>query len=174
MLDFLSSDAQQDSITICQFESAMRMWSEEAFHQSSSNSALRRYSFDVPLPAKVVDVKVAQRQDNNKNSVVMAQQVPMIAGRVMVMTWYGAMAQALREGHTNRVFKLFEAALSVPIRLRLCPDGESCHLASLLFSETLFAASAASGADSFWKFCEKLLNSMAWRKHSLTTYLFQS
>ena len=49
------------------------------------------------------------------------------------MTWYGAMAEALSAGNTERAWKLFEAALSVPIRLRLSPDPDACHLAALLF-----------------------------------------
>ncbi len=49
---------------------------------------------------------------------------------------------------------LFNAALSVPIQMRLMPDGDASHLAALTFSETLFA-SAASAADSFWRFAEK-------------------
>ena len=155
MLDATSVDSQADSITISQIQSTMQLWSEETFVLSASKASLRRFSFDVPLPAKVVDTQVAQRREMTNTAVVMAQPLPMIAGRVMVMTWYGAIAKALRDGNEDRAFKLFEAALSVPIRLRLCPDGDACHLASLLFSETLFAAAAASGADSFWKFAEK-------------------
>ena len=64
------------------------------------------------------------------------------------------MAQALA-GDEERAFKLFEAALSVPIRMRLSPDADACQVASLFFSENMFATSAASGADSFWKFAEK-------------------
>ena len=52
--------------------------------------------------------------------------------------------------------KLLEAALSVPIRMRLCPDADTCALSALLFSENAFASSAASGADSFWKFAERV------------------
>ena len=46
--------------------------------------------------------------------------------------------------------------MSVPIRLRLCPDRDTCHLAGLQFSEALFAASASSGATSFWAFARKV------------------
>ena len=81
----------------------------------------------------------------------------------MVVAWYGAMADALEETAASgaaaceeRVFKLFEAALSVPIRLRLNPDADSCRMLSLGFSETVFAVSGAAGADSFWKFAQKV------------------
>ena len=78
------------------------------------------------------------------------------AGRAIVIVWYGAMGEVLGAGNEDVVFRLFEAALSVPIRLRLCPDEDTCHVISLLFSENLYASSAAVGAESFWICCEKV------------------
>ena len=37
------------------------------------------------------------------------------------------------------------------------PDGDASHLAALNFSEALYGACAASGADSFWRGAEKAL-----------------
>ena len=72
----------------------------------------------------------------------------MLAGRAVVLTWYSAMSEALQQSHEDRVWYLFNAALSVPIRMRLLPDGDEHSLAALKFAETLFASSAASGADN--------------------------
>ena len=112
-----------------------------------------------------MDVNVAQKfkTDNNSSAVVMAHALPVLAGRPILMTWYGAMAEALKKKDEELVFRLFEAGMSVPIRLRLCPDGDTCHLAGLQFSEALFAASASSGATSFWAFAGKVrrLNDLA-------------
>ena len=110
----------------------------------------------MPLPAKVEDQGVAQRVSENESGVLFATAVPMLAGRATVIAWYGAMGEALRAGNEDVVFRLFEAALSVPIRLRLCPDEDTCHVISLLFSENLYASSAAAGAESFWICCEKV------------------
>ena len=145
----------------------MQLWSEEAVRSSSTKPMARRYSFDVPLPAKVVDTKVAQRKEKGKDTVVFAQPVPLLAGRAVVIAWYGAMSEALERAASGageegvrdleeRVFKLFEAALSVPIRLRLNPDPDNCRLLSLRFSEQTYSVSGASGADSFWKFAQKV------------------
>ena len=95
-------------------------------------------------------------------SVVMAKELPMLAGHTIVIAWCGAMGEALQVvashpeivANKDCVFKLFEVALSVPIRLRLCPDEDQCQLASLQFSETLYTSSAASGGDSIWIFAE--------------------
>jgi len=110
----------------------------------------------VPLPAKVEDTEVAQRRSPECEKVVMAHTVPMLAGQPMVIGWYVAMAGALKAKDEERVWKLFEPALSVPIRLRLCLDEDTCQLAGLFFNELMFAGSSASGADSFWIFSEKV------------------
>ncbi|CAK0811629.1 unnamed protein product, partial [Prorocentrum cordatum] len=155
MLDPLAADTS-DIVSISQLDAAMANWTEERLLLSSDHPPSRRYSFDVPLPARVVNTKVAQRMTEGESTVLMATGVPMLAGHPLVMAWYGAMAEALSAGNSDRTFKLFEAALSVPIRLRLSPDPDACLLASLLFSETVFSTSAASGADAFWKLAEKV------------------
>jgi len=154
MLDPLR-DTDSQNISVGQMESAMWLWSQERFFQSSPHPEMRRFSFDVPLPAKVEDTEVAQRRSPECDNVVMAHTVPMLAGQPMVIGWYVAMAEALKAGDEERVWKLFEPALSVPIRLRLCPDEDTCQLAGLGFAALMFAGASASGADSFWLFSEK-------------------
>ena len=177
-------DPGGDRISINQLENAMPLWSEEAYQSSSSLPLSRRYSFDVPLPAKVVDSKVAQKVVDskvaqkvvdskiakvaqNKDAVAFAKPVPLLAGLAIVITWYGAMREALERAASSageegvlhcerRVFKLFEAALSVPIRLHLNPDSDRCRLISLRFSEQLYSVAGAAGADSFWKFAQNV------------------
>ena len=112
MLDAITA-YRGDSMIITQLESAMWTWSEEAFLLSSPDAKSRRYSFDVPLPAKVENRDVAQRISETDAGVVMATAVPMLAGRAIVVAWYGAMGDALQAGKED-VFRLFEAASFVP------------------------------------------------------------
>ena len=153
MLDPVSSDI--DAVTVSQLEGAMGIWSDEAFRLSSKNPQLRRFTFDVPLPALVVDAQVAQRLEPGKPAVCMTEPLVMIAGRSVVLTWYAAMCEALRESNEEQAWHLFNAALSVPIRMRVLTDSDACNLAALTYGEKMFAASAASGADNFWRFAEK-------------------
>ena len=126
MLDPLA-DGAAATISVSQLEGAMPTWSEARYTLSSDDPSSRRYSFDVPLPARVLDAKVevAQRVSPEGAAVVMATAVPMIAGQALVLSWYGAMAASLSAGDDARTFKLFEAALSVPIRLRLAADTDA-------------------------------------------------
>ena len=146
MLDPICSDL--DEVLISQLEGGASMWSEETYLLSSTDAASRRLSFDVPLPVKVVDEKVAQRAEPGKPGVRVTEAMPMLAGRAVVIAWYSAMSVALQQRNEDRVWCLFNAALSVPIRMRVLPDGDATHMAALTFSETMFASCAASGADN--------------------------
>ena len=133
MVDALLAHAS-DVISISQLESAFWTWSHEAFLLSSKKPLSRRFSFDVPFPAKAEDAPIVQRKGKNSIEVVMGTAVPMLAGRALVIAWYGAMGSALQaDDQEETVFRLFEAALSVPIRLRLAPDDDACHQAALFF-----------------------------------------
>jgi hypothetical protein len=153
MLDPIDS-ASGEGVTVGQLESAMALFSEHAFVRSSTTPSLRRYTFDVPLPAAVENKQIVQRLSNGQ--VAMAHALPILAGRAQVIAWYSAMAHSLTGKDIARVMKLFEAALSVPIRLRLDPDADSRQLASLQFSEVASSTAAASGAYIFWNFAEKI------------------
>ena len=153
MLDPICSDI--DDVSVSQLEGAMGMWSEETYRLSSSHAPSRRLSFDVPLPVRVVDGKVAQRVEPGKPGVCVTEALTMLAGRAVVITWCSAMSEALQQSNDDRVWYLSNAALPVPIRMRVLPDGDATHMAALTFSETMFASCAASGADSFWRFGEK-------------------
>ncbi|CAK0791991.1 unnamed protein product [Prorocentrum cordatum] len=153
MLDPVCADI--DDVAVSQLEGAMRIWSEETFLLSPKHAPSRRLTFDVPLPALVVDAQVAQRLEPGKPGVSLTEPLAMIAGRAAVTTWYSAMGEALKESNEDRAWHLFNAALPAPIRTRALPDADATHLAALRFGEKMFTAIAASGADSFWWFAEK-------------------
>ncbi|CAK0884263.1 unnamed protein product, partial [Prorocentrum cordatum] len=144
-----------DDATISQLEGAVGVRSEEAYSLSSGHAPSRRLSFDAPIPALVVDVKVAQRLEPNKPGACLTEALAMLAGRAVVITWRAAVGEALQQSNEDRAWHLFNAASPVPIRMRLLPDGDATHLAALAFSEKMFSAYAASGAESFWRFAEK-------------------
>jgi hypothetical protein len=156
MLDPIDESASGDAISASQLESAMAMFSQSAFERSSMTLQQKRYSFDVPTPAFVSNSAVVQRVAPGQTAVILGHTVPMLAGRAVVIAWYAAVVEALGVSDAIRVMKLYEAALSVPIRFRLCPDEDARRLASLQYSEAAFAVAASSGADVFWKFAEKV------------------
>ena len=157
MLDCVIAASTGDSLSISQLESALEKWSPEAFRASSKCEKDRRFTFDVPVPAQVVDIKNVQRRTPEDSTVLFARPEPMLAGTALVIGWYALMLEALRADpiDAQQVLKLLEAGMSVPIRLRLSSDPDECRLIGLRFSESMFVTAAAAGADSFWKFCER-------------------
>ena len=153
MVDQISLDI--DDVFASQLEGAMGVWTEDAYLLPSNHPPTRRLSFDAPLPVRVVDIKVAQRREAGKSGVCVTEPLTMLGGRAPVIARYSAMGEALQQSKHDRVWCLFNAALSVPLMMREPLDGDACHLAALTFSESLFASSAASGAESFWGFAEK-------------------
>ncbi|CAK0883673.1 unnamed protein product [Prorocentrum cordatum] len=152
MLDPVCADI--DDVTVSQLEGAMSIWSEETFLLSSKHAPSRRLTFDVPLLALVVNAQVAQRHEPGKPVVCLTEPLAMIAGRAVVITWYSAMGEALRESSEDRVWHLFNAALSVPIRMRVLPDVDATHLAPLSFGE-ICSLRVLPLAQSFWRLAEK-------------------
>ncbi|CAK0870842.1 unnamed protein product [Prorocentrum cordatum] len=104
-----------DDVTAGQLEGAMGAWSGEAHPLSSKHAPSRRLSFDAPIPALVVDVKVAQRLGPNKRGVCSTEALAILAGRAAAITRHAAMGEALQQSNEDRVWHLFIAALSVPI-----------------------------------------------------------
>ena len=153
------ADTVADTLSVSQVESAMEAFSQAAFLRSSTHAPNRRFSFDVPLPVQVVDTKVAQQRASGAGTgVLMAQPLPLLAGGALVVAWYAQMQEALLHAHEDeeRVFKLFEAGLPVPIRFKLGCDSDERCLIGLHFSESIFTTAAAAAADSFWKLAEKV------------------
>ena len=158
-----STDTVVDTFSVSQVECAMAAFSTDAFRRSSTHAPNRRYSFDVPLPVHVVDTKVAQRRAGPAaagadTGVLLAQPLPLLAGGALVVGWYAQMQDALEHARSDeeRVFKLLEAALSVPIRFKVGCDSDERCLVGLHFSESIFGTAAAAAADSFWKLAEKV------------------
>ncbi|CAK0907025.1 unnamed protein product, partial [Prorocentrum cordatum] len=125
MLDPMCSDI--DDVTVSQLEGAMGMRSEEAYSLSSKHAPSRHLSFDAPIPALVVDAKVAQRLEPNKPGVCLTEALAALAGRAAVITRHAAMSEVLQQSNEDRVWHLFNAALSVPIRkTRRLTNAENC------------------------------------------------
>ena len=154
MLD--PANAEYDAVFPSQLEGCQALWSEAAYTRAGTTPNYRSMSFDVPLHAHVRDIKVAQRAEAGRTSVLLTEPLPMIAGRALVITWYSAMREALQQPNNDeRVMYLFNAALSVPIRMRVLADGDAIQLAALSFAESMYANHAASGASSFWRMADK-------------------
>ena len=79
MLDPCKDDFTDENVTFAQIEAASWQWAEDAFVQSSSDPAMRRYGFPAPLPARMLEPDRAQLQRTDTGGVVMPSPLSMIA-----------------------------------------------------------------------------------------------
>ena len=79
---------------------------------------------------------------------------PCLASRACLAGWYSQMDDALRANNKLKIKKLFQAMLSLPMRLRVAPDETQIALDSITYSEDLHVAKSAS-SDAFFDFAEK-------------------
>ena len=111
-----------------QFEAARAMWSEQAFAASYMIQNLRRFIFNVMLPCALPSEAVATKEGDN--AVRLSAPAPLIAGHASVFAWYEAMAASLASTNEQRVWKLYEAAASCPVRFRAMPSKDQMLLDS--------------------------------------------
>ena len=138
-------------ITYGQVAAGRQLWSDEKFLRSSHDEQKRHYIINGSIPTAVtsaVDVPT-------KPSVGFVN-LPCLSSRAVLCGWYSVVDDALRVQETKKVLKLYEAALSFPMRLHCAPSRKQICLDSTNYSEDLFIASSCS-ADSFLDFTEKVL-----------------
>jgi len=95
-------------------------------------------------------------------------QLPCFASRGVLAGFYSVMDDALRASDYFKVRRLYEAALSMPMRVRLGPSLQQITVDSLSYSEELYATNCVT-SDSFFDFVvkvESLLGSAAGEMNS--------
>ena len=131
--------------TWADFDAALRLWSEERFKASSDVPSFRRFIFPGALPSAVRSVVDVERAKVNG----VLQNLPVVAGRLVLWSWFGAVDAALESKQPDVVGKLVEAMLTVTVRLRSTTTAEMCIMDSLSYSEVLRVSNLAGGASVF-------------------------
>ena len=81
--------------------------------------------------------------------------LPCLGSRALLAGWYSVVDEALRASDHDKVMKLSEAALCLPLRLRCGPSLAQVSLDSINYSEDLYASNSASSV--FFTFAEKCM-----------------
>ena len=88
-------------------------WSEEKFKRSAHSEHSRNYS--VPCSFSTAISSSAQSIGDS------FQGPPCFIGRALLLGWWSNMDDQLRANNTPMIMKLYGAAFSMPIRMRLNP-----------------------------------------------------
>ena len=143
-------------LTFKNIDGGRMMWSDAKFERSGDRDTNRHYFLSVAIPTAVVnasdvDDAAAAAAGEEKTGL---RNLPCLASRSCVAGWYSQMDDALRAKNALKVRKLYEAMLSMPMRLRVAPDETQIALDSITYSEDLHVAKSAS-SDAFFDFAEK-------------------
>ena len=79
----------------------------------------------------------------------------MFGGHAVAFAFYANLSDALDAGDGTRILKLYEASLSIMVRMRLSPTMDQVLMDSLAWSDNL-RVQAAAGADSILEFIVKV------------------
>jgi hypothetical protein len=144
-------------LTFKNIDGGRMMWSDAKFERSGDNERNRHYFLSIAIPTAV-----ANASDVNDAAAAAADgagkkglgRLPCLASRACLAGWYSQMDDALRANNVLKIKKLFQAMLSLPMRLRVAPDETQIALDSITYSEDLHVARSAS-SDAFFDFAEK-------------------
>ena len=138
-------------LSYAQVKAGRMLWSKEAYRRSAEQEERRRYVVGVVIPTAIESMADFPTGDKKY-----FKHLPIMASRATVAGWYTTMQDALREpAFGGQVEKLYEAALSMPLRFRLGPSRLQVTLDSISFAESVYASYNCS-CDSFWDFAVKL------------------
>ena len=126
------------------------MWSHEKFLRSGDSDNLRMYIINGALPTAVSSI-----QDVSAAGDAYLVQLPCFGSRGVLAGFYSVMDDALRACDYFKVRRLYEAALSMPMRVRAAPSLQQITVDSLSYSEELFAGNSLT-SDSFFDFVVKV------------------
>ena len=139
-------------LTYGQMAAGRQMWSDAKFIRSSEDPRQRHYFVQGSVPTAVRSMTDVPGQ-----KAVGFVSLPCFGSRGVLAGWYSTADDALRAKDDSKVLKLYEAALSLPMRLRLGPSREQVSLDSISYSEDLFAARTLS-SDSFFDYSQKVID----------------
>ena len=128
------------------------MWSDDKFTRSSEDPDRRHYLINEALPTAVHFTA-----DVPTTAGVGFVSLPCFGSRSVLAGFHSTLDDALRASDCGKVLKLYEAALSFRMRMRVAPSMIQAALDSITYSEELHAAKAAS-SDSFYDFAEKVMS----------------
>ena len=136
------------TITYEKVAAGRKLWCDDKFLRSSEDKSKRYYIIDACISTAVTSIVDVP----TKPSVGFASS-PCLSSRAVLCGWYSVVDDALRVRETRKVMKLYEAALSFPLRLHCAPSRKQICLDSITYAESyVYAGSVATSPVSFFDF----------------------
>lgn len=127
------------TITWDQLETAEALYAEEAFRASSDIPALRRFIIPGIFPTSIEATAVVTKLLTLPSKDQHLTDLPLYAGRAILLAWWVSLYGALRAQDFVRVRKLVEAYRCITARVRLAPSPQQLRMDLLGYSNDLQA-----------------------------------
>ncbi len=137
-----------------QVQEARSNWSESALQASSSEPRVQRYEFPGVYLTSLDSI--GQLDHAMKLTPPYLKGVPLHVGHALVWSWYLAVSEAMACKQEQRVMKLYEAALTITLRLRLRATAQESIIDSIVWSEAVRLKHVAC-SYTFLSFAAKVL-----------------
>jgi len=138
-----------------QYDACAGLWRKAALASSSEHSDKERYIFPGFL---LTCVKSAEAIEEALKANSFFRDLPACGGQAVLWSLIGAFNEALGAGDTVQVNKLYEASVTVTVRMRLAPSKAQVRLDQMTFIDVLRQQHLAAGATSFCEFAWALLD----------------
>ena len=148
-------DLAIDAVSWKQYEACAGLWSKATLDSSSGNSDQARFIFPGFLPTCVRSVEVVEELANRD---AFFRDLPACGGQAVMWSLIGALDDALSDGDSAQITRLYEASVTVTVRMRLAPSKVQIQLDSMGFIDALRVQNLACGATSFFEFSLAVLN----------------
>ena len=144
-------------LTYPQVKVGRTVWSNEVYKRSAEAEEKRRYIGGPVIPTAIQSMSDFPAGAGGKKKQIFIE-LPILASRAIVAGWYTMMHDALmKPAFGGQVEQLYEAALSMPMRVRVGCTRQQATIDSMSFAEAVFAT-ANCCCDSFWDFSQKAVD----------------
>ena len=137
-------------ISWAQIAAGRSAWSEETLLSSADTDDLRHYVVHGVFPTAIPSAGTGASA-----IAEWFEDLPCFSGRAVLLGWYSTMDDQLRTDNMPTIMKLYEAMLSMPIRMRVGPTMKQIVLDTISYAEDIFAAQGTT-ADSCLDFVSKV------------------
>jgi hypothetical protein len=139
-------DVLPGEMSWCKFAAARQFWTEDAYANSSQVEHNRRFIFPSFVPSAVAGVAAVTQP---------LACLPVFGGRAVLLTFAEALIDAIENGSFQKLRQLYEASLSVVVRIRSGPSVSQVLMDSLAYAEATRALKTAH-AETYYEFVSKV------------------
>ena len=132
-----------------QYMACLGLWSTAVLTASSQQDDQRRFIFPGFIPTAVGGVGVVEDVAKKAGHF---KDLPVCGGHVVFWSLDGALDEALNDDDEVRILRLYEATLSVTVRMRSAPSSTQLTLDHLNTLDTLRMQAVGAGNISYFEF----------------------